>query len=236
MALEPFVAKEVRPGEPVTAQGWNDIVRALAGIVAFLQSTTGARMRVILGNTDVDRARVRVTAIGADGSVTDAAAPVPPDDAFTLQNLIPGAYTVRAEAPGFTPATAAITVPATAPVTLTMQRAAPAMPALFGRELAQALSTLQTANIVVNRVLDVTGREIAPANPAPEFRGSPVLLQLPAVGEPVPAGTGAQLVVAAALEIEPTIEMPSLAGLSLAEVRKVLDELGLVLGRVQTKS
>jgi beta-lactam-binding protein with PASTA domain len=49
------------------------------------------------------------------------------------------------------------------------------------------------------------------------------------------ASTGAQLVVAASLRIEPSVEMPSLTGLTLDEVRTVLEDLGLVLGDVSTR-
>jgi len=235
MALQPFTAREARAGEPVTAQAWNDIVRAVVDIRAFIEATTGARLEVRVAGPPAGAA-VRVSAIAGDGAVTDAAAPVPPGEGFTLLDLLPGSYTVRAEAPGFTPATAAVTVPAAAPVTLTLARSAPAMPALFGQTLGQALTALQTAGIVPSRVVDITGREVPPANPGAEFGDSLVLVQLPDPGEPVSASTGAQLVISAALEVEATVEMPSLAGLTLNEARRVLDELGLVLGRVTTRS
>jgi len=52
----------------------------------------------------------------------------------------------------------------------------------------------------------------------------------------VAADSGAQLVVAAALKVEPSVEVPSLTGLTLDEARKVLDDLGLVLGKVTTRT
>jgi beta-lactam-binding protein with PASTA domain len=149
--------------------------------------------------------------------------------------LVPGQYTVRASAPGFTPATDAATIPGTTALTLTMAPANPIMPDVFGQTLAAALAGLATRSIVVSRVVDVTGRDIAPASPDAEFRDSPVLLQRPAAGQPVLASTGAQLVVAASLRIEPSVEMPSLTGLTLDEVRTVLEDLGLVLGDVSTR-
>lgn len=237
MALSPFNAREVGAGEPITAQGWNDLVRAIADVRAFLDATTGASLRVRLNATGLDPATARVSAV-AEGSntVTDAAAPIPPDDQFTLVDLPPGAYTIRASAPGFTPATVAVTVPAAQPVTLTLSRAAPAMPDLFGQRLDNALAALRTANIVPARVVDITGQDVPPANPGAEFASSLVLVQMPPPGTPVAAETGAQLVISAALEVEAAIEMPSLAGLTLAEARRVLDQMGLVLGRVQTRN
>jgi len=236
MALQPFTAREVRPGEPVTAQGWNDIIGAINDLRAFVLATTGSRLEVRVAGPDLATDRVRVSAIAADGAVSDAAAPVPPGDSFTLIDLLPGSYTIRAEARGFAPATAATAVPAAAPVSLTLTRSVPAMPAVFGQTLEEALAALRAAAIVPARVVDITGREVAPANPDASFNSSLVLVQVPAPGEPVASNAGAQLVISAALEVEATIEMPSLAGLTLVEARRVLDQLGLVLGNVQTRN
>ena len=238
MELEPFIAKEVSPGEPITAQAWNDIVLAIGSIMGFLEASTGSGLRVIVGNAAADPTATRVMAIAENGSVTEGALIPPgatesaPGGAFSIRNLTPGSYTVRAEAPGFTAATETVTIPSTTPVTVTMTAAAPFMPLVFGMKLSDALAELATANINVSRILDITGQEVPPANPPSEHRDSPVLMQFPARGEPVAAGATAQLVVAAALELEASVEMPSLAGLSLPEARRVLDELGLVLGRV----
>ena len=55
MDLEPFIAKPVNPGEPVTSQGWNEIVNGLANVVAFLQATAGtSRLR---GEERLERVR-----------------------------------------------------------------------------------------------------------------------------------------------------------------------------------
>ena len=40
MDLEPFVAKQVNPGEPIAAQAWNDIVLAIGSITAPLALST----------------------------------------------------------------------------------------------------------------------------------------------------------------------------------------------------
>src|SRR5262245_39251725 len=104
MELEPFVAKPVNPGEPVTSQGWNEIVNGLANVVAFLQATAGTSVRVVISNTDVRLFETRVVAIGANGDVTEAARPVGASKEFTLRGLAPGAYTIRSESPGFAPA------------------------------------------------------------------------------------------------------------------------------------
>ena len=238
MDLEPFVAKQASPGEPITAQAWNDIVLAIGSIMGFLEASTGSGLRVIVGNAGADPLKTRVLAIADNGSVTEGALIPPgatesaPGGAYSIKGLVPGSYTIRAEAPGFTAASQTVTMPVSEPLTLTMTPSAPFMPLVFGRKLNDALSELATANINVSRILDITGQEIAPGNPPAEHRDSPVLMQFPPQGEPVAVGSTAQLVIAAALELEASVEMPSLAGLSLPEARRVLDELGLVLGRV----
>jgi beta-lactam-binding protein with PASTA domain len=162
-------------------------------------------------------------------------APVTPGGDFMFGALKPGAYTVRASAPGFEEASVPVTVPSSATLNLTMKVAAVKMPSIFGLELPTALATLKAAGINVARIVDVAGRDVAPANPGPEYNTAPVLAQLPVAGEFVTPSITAQLVVAAALVAEAAIEMPSLVGLTQAEAQKALENIGLVLGKVLIK-
>lgn len=234
MAIIPFVAKNVLPGEPVTAQGWNDIVTAIAGLIGYLETTEATAVRVTVTNTGIDTGKTRVTAVGDDGVTAEAVDPVPPSTEYIFAGLRPGVYTLRAEAPGFAPATTSVTIPSAAVVSMTMTPEGAFMPAVFGDTLTDALGKLQAANIVVSRVLDVTGQDVAPANPSSEYTTAPVLMQFPDTGVPVAPGGSAQLVVAAALVVQPSIEIPSLVGLTLAEAQKALEGIGLVLGKVTT--
>ena len=238
MPLEPLNVEPVHPGQPITAQAWNEIVTNLADVINLLNAQAGQSLRVTVNNPSADPGEIRVSAIaeGAQGAVFEAAAPVPPDTAFTLTGLPSGNYTVRAVAPGFAAATVMATLPGSGTAEVTMTRSAPDMPNVFGMSLEKALSALSTAGVIVQRVVDITGRDIAPANPGAEFLQSQVLVHLPAAGDPAPAASGAQLVVSAALEVEPTVTMPSLAGLTLDETRRVLDDLGLTLGKVKTRT
>jgi hypothetical protein len=235
MTLDQFIAKTVQPGEPLTAQAWNDLVQAIAGLYGYLESTQGTQLRVVLANADIDRASARVTAVGANGRVAEAVRPIPPDTHFVFPSLEPGPYTIRAEAPGFAAATQSMTAPLEAPIEMTLARNAAAMPMVFGQTLEQAMAALALANIGVSRILDVTGRDVAPAKLDAEYRDAPVLMQFPEAGQPVSPEARAQLVVAVSLQAEAAVEVPSLAGLTLDEARKALEGLGLVLGKVVTK-
>jgi hypothetical protein len=235
MPIHPYVPKEVKPGEPVTAQGWNEIVKAALAITQYLETSEATSLKVKVTNADADLLRTRVTAVRDDGLSAEAVAPVTPGGDFVFGALKPGSYTVRASAPGFEEVSAPVTIPSSAMVSLTMKASAVKMPSVFGLELPAALTTLKTAQINVARVLDVAGRDVAPANPGTEYSTAPVLLQLPAAGEYVEPSVTAQLVVAAPLVAEAAIEMPSLVGLTQAEAQKALENIGMVLGKVVVK-
>lgn len=235
MAINPHIPKTVNAGEPVTAEAWNVIVQAILSLTNYLGSTEGSSLKVTLTNTDAAMAFARVTATRDDGVAFEAVAPVPPDKTFVFSGLRPGPYTVRAEAPGFAPATTTVTSPATGPATLTLTPHGAFMPLVFGSTLQAALQQLQNKGIGVSRILDVIGHDIPTANPGPEHTSSFVLAQIPDAGTPVPPEGRAQLVIAAVLQVQPTVEVPSFVGLTLNEAQKALEGLGLVLGKVVTK-
>ena len=109
------------------------------------------------------------------------------------------------------------------------------MPQAFGLTLLEALAELASAQIAVSRILDVTGTDVPTANPGSQYNSARVLMQVPHEGTPVPTGQSVQLVIAAALIAQASVEIPPLTGLSLAEAQKALEALGLVLGKVVTK-
>jgi hypothetical protein len=226
--------KTVSPGEPVTAEGWNAIVGGVLALAAYLNATEASGVHVVIKNPGVTNARVAATR--DDGTTFEAVAPVPPGTEYILAGLRPGAYTLRAEAPGFSPATTSITVPVSAPVEISLQANGAFMPEVFGLTLRAALQELSTRGIAVRRILDVVGRDVAPANPGSDYNDQPVLAQVPAAGIGVPPDGQAQLVVAASLQVEASVEVPSLSGLTLSEAQKALEAIGLVMGRVVTKS
>jgi len=235
MDLEPFVAKTVSPGEPITAQAWNDLVEGIHALNEFVRTSQATSLRVQLANTDIELGTVRVTARRDDGWLAEAVAPVAADGQFVFTALPQGAFTVRAEAPGFKTATANVTVPGDGTVQLTLEQDGAFMPNLIGVELSAALAELGDSSITVGRLLDVVGRELPPAKPDPEYASQPVLMQLPDPGVAVPPEGKVQLVVAAALQVEESLEVPPLTGLTLTEARKALEAIGLKLGKVDTR-
>lgn len=238
MTLQSFNAPNVVAGEPITADAWNELVSGIRVLNEFIRNNQAASLRVQLGNTNIRLETVRVTASRDDGWLADAAIPLNNNDPFVFAALPLGAFTIRAEAPGFKPATANITIPtepAALPLNLTMQQDGAFIPNLIGTKLSIALKQLSDVGITVGRLLDVVGRDLPPANPAAEYLDQPVLMQLPDPDVAVSPAGRAQLVVAAALQVEESVEIPPLTGLTLTEARKALEAIGLKLGKVETR-
>ncbi len=239
MKLNPaFIRKTVQPGDPLSAQAWNDVVVAVDTLFTFIESSEAASVKVQIANQGIALGSVRVTATRDDGISTEAVRPVGDGTLHTFPGLKPGAYALRAEAPGFDPAVVAVVVPpdgnlATQNITLLARGSF--MPPLFGLQLADALTQLSKLGIAVSNIVDVTGTVVPVAAPGSAYNQSLVLMQLPPLGSPVAPGESAQLVISAALQAEASIEMPSLAGLTLAEASKALEALGLKVGKSSTK-
>jgi len=234
----PFIKKNVQAGEPVTAQAWNDVVNSVGAVYEHIENSEASSVKVQVAAQGIDLGLVRVTATRADGISIEAVRPVPPDSLHTFPGLSPGSYTIRAEAPGFEPATVSLTVAASAaPPTqnITLTKKGSFMPLTFGKTLTDALAQLVALNIAVSQVIDVTGTNVPVAQPGPAFAGAVVLMQFPPVGVPVGPGEFAQLVISAELSVEASVEMPSLLGLTMAEATKALQAVGLKAGKSTTK-
>jgi|KBSMisStandDraft_5_1062788.scaffolds.fasta_scaffold36369_2 hypothetical protein len=224
----------VSPGEPVTAEGWNAIVGGVTALTQYLNATEASGVHVVIKNAGVTNARV--TATRDDGVTYEAVAPVPPGTDFIIAGLRPGAYVVRVEAPGFSTETTSITAPIATPVEISLQANGAFMPELFGLTLRAALQELSSRKIAVGRILDVVGRDVPPANPGSDYNDQPILAHFPSAGTAVPPEGQVQLLVSTALQVQQSVEVPSLAGLTLSEAQKALEALGLVLGKVVTKT
>jgi hypothetical protein len=234
MELTPFIKKTVQPGEPLTAQAWNDVLDGIEGVDQFLRATMHL-VRVRITNSGLDPGMVRVIATRAEGAPVEAVRPVPPGKEHILTWLEAGAWTVTAEAAGFQTATATVTITDTteSTVEIALQPAGAFMPDCFGKPLTDAQAALTAAGIPLVRLVDFTGRELPPQNPGDDA-DAPVFVQWPAAGLPVPPGTGAALVIAVPIQVEAAVEVPSLAGLTQQEAQKALENIGLVLGKVST--
>jgi hypothetical protein len=235
MELNEFTAKEVSPGEPITSEAWNELVRGIKAVNQFVLDNQATALTVKLNTADVDLDSVRVTALRSDGWLAQAIAPVSGDGLFVFTSLPPGAYVVSASAPGFKSASANTSIPSDDTVSLALEQNGAFMPNLVGVELASGLAMLEDKNISVGRLIDVVGRELPPAKPTSEYATQPILMQLPDPGDAVPPEGKVQIVVSAALQVDDSVEIPPLTGLTLTEARRALEAIGLKLGSVETR-
>lgn len=236
MDLQPFIKTHVAPGEPLTAQAWNDLVDAIDQLHRFLAGSRQV-VRVEITTPGLDPATVRVTAVRADGGAIGGVPPVPPATEHVLTGLEVGTWTVVATAEGHDSASKPVEITGEEDeeirVELALSRKGPAMPDLFGRSFEEAAAILEEAGIPVVRALDFTGQDIMPSSPDPDQAAAPVLVQWPEPGTTITSAGGARLVVAVPVEVERGVEVPSLAGLTHAEAQKALEAIGLQLGKVQ---
>lgn len=236
MDLQPFIKTHVAPGEPLTAQAWNDLVDAIDQIHRYL---VGARqvVRVKITTPGLDPADVRVTAIRSDGGAVEAVRPVGALEEHILTGLEAGAWNVVAGADGYDSASKPVEITGEEEediqLELTLTRKGPEMPDLFGLSYGEAAAQLDEAGIPVVRVLDFTGQDIVPSSPDPDQEAAPVLVQWPDAGTTVSSAGGARLVLAVPTEVERGVEVPSLAGLTQSEAQKALEAIGLQLGKVR---
>jgi hypothetical protein len=235
MELKPFIRTLVRPGQPLTAQGWNDLVDGIDAVHAFLRATLHV-VTVRITNAGLDTRDVRVTAVRSDRPPVEAVRPTEGDGVHTLSGLEAGAWTLVATAVGYRAATASVTIAdeGNTDVQLALEVTAHGMPDLFGLDLATAIARLQDAGIPLTRLLDFEGTDYAPANPGREELTQPVLAQSPAPGwllDSAATSRGAAVVIAVPAQLESVVEVPSLAGLTQDEAKRVLENLGLRVGK-----
>jgi len=237
MLVKPPLA-DVSPGQPVTAQGWNELVDGLSDLYdEVLAFGTGALEVSVVDDAEaVLGALVTATPMG-DGQPIHAIAPFPGRSTYTLAGLSEGNWTVHVEAFGYTTQSIEVTMPhdETLPVNLVVNGSV--MPDLFGRELRTALEDLSGSDIGVDLIFDTTGRELPRTSLPPEYDSAPVLLHTPLAGDVVADGSrDVRLVVASAIRRDPVVVMPSLIGLTYDEASAVLERLGLRLGTSTIRS
>lgn len=238
MALEKPPLPHVSPGAPVAAQGWNAIVDGLLALYdAVLALGTGhLAVNVRAGGEVV--AGATVVAVPDAGGQPVASLPLfGTATSYLVTGVSPGTWQVNVSAPGFRPAVVPANVPTDAEVTVALTPSGATVPDLFGLGLNDALRRLHDANLEAGLMIDTLGHEISGVRVPVEYQNSPVLVQLPMAGEVLDPTTGrVQLVVAAAISEEPVITVPSLAGLTQAEAARVLEQLGLRLGKVSVRT
>lgn len=241
MALVKPPLVSVSPGQPVTAQGWNSLVSGLSALYdAVLALGTGAlEVNVTFAGAAVAGARVIAEPLSGSGSPIVAVGPFGPHTTYRVAGVSDGNWRVHVLADGFKPEVleVTLTLPLAAPLAVSLTRAGVVVPDLFGLPAQQALTTLGGLGIGLDLILDSTGQEVSRTSLPPTYQNSPVLMQLPSAGIVVnPATMRMRLVLAAAIQVEPTVTMPSLVGLTYDEAVTALNRIGLKVGKTQVRT
>lgn len=239
MPLDKPALTRADPGRPVTAQAWNAILDGLDNLYDVVAELGGAVVTVSVTTSDgspVPGARVVATPLGEVGRPVEGIAPFAGATDFQVVGLTAGPWRISVRAPAYQDEVRDITVPVTGPVQVQMTPSRVAVPDLFGLGAQEAVNRLTAAGLQVDQIIDVTGQDVAKTNMPTANQNSLVLVQSPGAGfRADPGADRVRLVVAAALQPEATVTMPSLIGLTYDEVVSVLNRLGLVVGRTVTR-
>lgn len=239
--LTPPPLIEATPGAPVTAEGWNNIRLALLALFDALNKSPGELTVLVKSKADgapIGNAAVSLVPTGDTARPARAAQYVGAGvRLYQVLGLQPGAYDLVVEGPGFAKETRAIVMDAAGAsqnltVEITPSEVTVVMPNLFGVAVNVAMQQAATAGLVVARIIDSYGTDIAPADIPDAAKNSPVLNQVPEAGEVVPKNSPVQLHISA--KVAQQVKVPSLAGLTLAEAKQQLAALGLTVGDTKT--
>ena len=231
--VKPALA-DVSPGQPVTAQAWNDQLAAIEALYDFLISIdTGTVLRVLL--THDGKALTDAVVVASNG--TDAiqgVAPLGGTDHYILRGLSAGEWALRASAPGLATKEQTVTMPKADVVEIALESdGSVAMPSVFGLPAKEAVNELDAAGIELNLVFDIAGNEIVRTSLQEKNSAARVLHQLPAAKTLLnPKEDRADLVISAQIAQTELVAIPDVKGRTLAEATELLKLAGLEIGTV----
>jgi len=236
--LTPPPLIDVKPGDPITSQSWNNVQQAIRLLYDALNKSLGTL--TVLAKADGNPVRGAVVTATPTG---DTGGPLrvglfagATANHYEIQQLIPGAYDVTVEADGYNTATRSITMdPNSGDQPLTIELTATQllfpMPNLFGLALNQAVDAVVTqGGFQVGRIIDSHGQEVPPGAIPDDFKLAAVLGQVPEPGMQIPKNTPVQIHISAKAEFAERIKVPDLRGLTLEEAKAKLEASRLVVG------
>jgi len=231
---------DVKPGDPITSQNWNNVNQAIRILYDALNKSLGTLAVTVKNKADgnpVRAAIVTATPTGDSGRPLRVALFAGAGaNVYQMQQLLPGAYDVVIEADGYNSETRPITMdpngsdqPLTIELTAT-QLLFP-MPNLFGLALNEAVDKVVTqGGFQVGRIIDSHGQEIPPGAITEDAKLAAVLGQVPEPGTPIPKNTPVQIHISAKAEFAERVKVPDLRGLTLEEAKAKLEASRLVVG------
>lgn len=227
---------DANPGDPITSEGWNNMVQSIKNLYDALNKPQGTLVFKVTDKADNSAvAGAVVSLFRKDGTLTRTAQFTGGVlKAYVASNVPAGSYSLVVEAPYFSAETRDLEVAeAEAPVESTIQltRVAlkVAMPNLFGLQVNEAQLALAGAKLNLGRVIDSHGNDIPPAAVPAELLKARVLNQVPEAGLLFDPKDPVQLHISAKVEVKLPVKVPKLLGMTYAEAQAALEAVGLKL-------
>ncbi len=225
---------DVSPGQPVTAQAWNDQLAAIEALYDFLLTIDrGTVLRVSL--THDGQALTDAVVVASNGTdAVQGVAPLGGTDHYILRGLSSGEWTLRASAPGLATKEQTVTMPHEDVVEIALESdGSVEMPSVFGLSAKEAVNELDAAGIELDLVFDIAGNEIARTSLREKNSDARVLHQVPAAKTLLnPKEERANLVISAQIAQTELVAVPDVKGRTLAEATELLKLAGLEIGTV----
>lgn len=228
------------PGDPITAEGWNNIIDAIKTLYAEYNRSQGA--------LTVEVRNVKDKSILKDATLTLTAKGIPPQIAvyaggkvqsYIAHDLKPAEYQMTVEAETYDREERKIiikddssTLEVTVDMTQTVVRKP--VPNLFGLKLAAAGEALKNAGFLMHRVIDSHGKDLSADDIDKVGAEAKVINQVPEANLLHEIGDPVELLVSAKAAFVEQVTVPELKGMTLDEARAALKAANLVLGDTKT--
>jgi len=230
------------PGDPITSEGWNNIITSIKNLYETHNQSASQLSLTVIDDTDNDvikTARITITSEKSPPIVANyAGADI---KKYIVSTISKGNYKLFVEADDYAEETRELVVPegnepVNISIKMTKTKQEKTVPNYFGLKLVAADSAIKEGGFLLNRIIDSHGNELTQADIKDAGASAKVLNQVPEAGLTHNVGGPIALLVSAKASVEERVKVPDLAGLSLNEARTALEDMGLVLGETNTIS
>jgi hypothetical protein len=227
---------DANPGDPITSEGWNNLVQSIKTLYDALNKPQGTLVFKVTDKADSAPVENAVVSLfRKDGTLVRSAAFVGGAlNAYVAFGVPLGSYGVVVEADDYAVENrdlevgeASATAAQETAIQMTRTSLKTRMPNLFGFTVAEAQITLGNSALLVGRILDSHGNDIPPAAVPAELITARVLNQVPEAGALVEPKDPVQLHISAKVEVKLPVKVPKLLGMTYAEATAALEAVGL---------
>lgn len=227
---------DANPGDPITSEGWNNMVVSIKNLYAALNKPQGTLVFKVTDKADnAAVAEAVVSLFRKDGTLSRTAVFTGGAlKAYVAAGVPAGSYSLVVEAADFAVETRDLEVaesdaPQETAVQMTRISLKARMPNLFGFKVNEAQIALTGATLILGRIIDSHGNDIPPAAVPAELLSARVLNQVPEAGALFDPKEPVQLHISAKVEVKLPVKVPKLLGMTYAEATAALEAVGLKL-------